>query len=76
MRRLLMVGVLAVGSAGLAHAADPPSVMGSWTGKGHSISAGQGWETERSYTLVVTEQRGPGSWAATSGQADRKTSSA
>jgi hypothetical protein len=58
MRRLLMVGVLAVGSAGSAHAADPPSVMGTWTGEGHSIS-GEGWETERSYTLVVTEQRGP-----------------
>lgn len=62
MCRLLVgiAGAIAIcGSVGSAHAADAPSLMGTWTGTGPSVSAGEGWETARSYTLVVTEQRGP-----------------
>lgn len=58
MRRLLVLGFLAIGSLGTAHAADAPSLLGTWTGKGPSISNEAGWETERAYTLVITEQRG------------------
>ncbi|MGD9508080.1 MAG: hypothetical protein AB7I59_02855 [Geminicoccaceae bacterium] len=62
MRRLLVaiVGAIAIaGCAEAALAADAPSLMGSWTGTGPSVGAGEGWETGRSFTMTVTEQRGP-----------------
>lgn len=62
MRRLLVgiAGAIAIGgSAGSAQAADAPSLLGTWSGTGPSVSAGEGWETGRSFTMTVTEQRGP-----------------
>lgn len=62
MHRLLIgiAGAIAIcGSAGLAHAADAPSLTGTWSGTGPSVSASDGWETGRAFTMTVTEQRGP-----------------
>ena len=56
--RLIGLAVVIVGLGGAAQAADAPSLTGTWSGKGTSVSKSEGWETERSYTLVITEQRG------------------
>ena len=50
---------MVAGGIGVAQAAEAPSLLGTWTGKGPSVSNSDGWETARSYTLVVTEQHGP-----------------
>jgi hypothetical protein len=61
MHRLLVgiVGAVSLcANVGLARAADAPSLVGTWTGTGPSVSASDGWETGRTYTIVVTEQQG------------------
>jgi hypothetical protein len=58
MLRPLILGMLAVGSIGMARAADPPSLAGTWTGSGASVSKSDDWQTDRAYTLEITDQRG------------------
>jgi hypothetical protein len=58
MHRAIMMAFVLLGGLGTAQAADAPSLLGTWSGKGPSLSSSDGWQTDRSYTLVVTEQRG------------------
>jgi hypothetical protein len=50
--------VIFLGSSVATHAADAPEVTGTWSGAGPAVSESEGWETSRSASLAITEQRG------------------
>ena len=55
---LAIFGLLSSFSVG-AHAAEAPELTGTWSGSGSSVSNSEGWETGRSASITITEQRGP-----------------
>ncbi len=58
MRRIIIAAGVCLAFSTAAHAADAPELTGTWNGSGPSVSENEGWETDRSASMLITEQRG------------------
>jgi hypothetical protein len=58
MRSLVVVAGFCLTFGAAANAADVPELAGTWNGVGPSVSNEEGWETERSASITIDEQRG------------------
>ncbi len=58
MRSLTIIAGLCLTCSAAAYAAEVPELTGTWNGVGPSVSNEEGWETERSTSITIDEQRG------------------